>query len=244
MKTIGIADFEKLVMDRLANSSLFSQNTLILWNDMGETDSLAYTIIEQCCERYNSLNPDNQAWVSYSDLTFATDDYTKINAFCQRRNMFGMKNNGILFNSGAFILSDTLNDWLAFITTHKNTKGSISTNWSLIACANHPELNENCFDANCDVYHLQPSIDEWYVWLKAQYDAAVIDPIVAYIRIKGLTPVSYKWERMFNSLSLLMSNRSVNTLNQLSQHKFELTISGILPSFPVKELWDYINNPD
>lgn len=77
MKTIGIADFKKLVMERLANPRDYAGRSLVLWNADYMNYGIAYRVIEQCCERYNEENPNDQVWFRRSDMTFTIDDYTK-----------------------------------------------------------------------------------------------------------------------------------------------------------------------
>lgn len=243
MKTIGIADFKKLVMERLENPSLFENKTLLLWHARYTQDSLAYQIIEDCCIQYNQLHPDNQVWFKYSDFLFAKDDNTKIEAFCDLKEMYGFKNHGILFNTGCYMKSQS-EDWLSFINTHNNSVGHLSSQWVMIACVNDPTWNEDSFGDNCILYLLQPSIDEWYDWFKTQYDAAVIDPVLAFMKKKGLSTVDFFWERLLGSLNRKMRHKGVNSLIQLSQGDFESAVRGSLPDFPVEDLWAIIHNPD
>ena len=77
MKTIGIADFKKLVMERLANPRDYADRSLVLWNADYNEYGIAYRVIKQCCKIYNKENPNDQVWFKDSDMCFASDDYTK-----------------------------------------------------------------------------------------------------------------------------------------------------------------------
>ena len=54
MKTIGIADFKKLVMERLATPRDYADIFLFLWNADYNKYGSAYRVINQCCEMYNN----------------------------------------------------------------------------------------------------------------------------------------------------------------------------------------------
>lgn len=239
MKTIGIADFERLVMERLENPSLFENKTLVLWNATYVQDGIAYPVIENCCIRYNTTHPDDQVWLKYSDFTFATDDYRSIKELCDIKDMYGFKTRGILFNTGCYMKPEN-EEWLSFINTHKNSVGPISSQWALIACMNDPDWDEESFGNNCTLYRLQPSIDEWYEWLKPEYPAAVLDPIVAYMRKEGLATDSYIWGRLLNAIVREMQRGDIKELNQISRHDFDLALMGSFPMSLVNDLWDFI----
>ena len=78
MRTIGIADFKKLVMERLVNPRDYAGRSLVLWNADYMDYGIAYRVIEQCCERYNEENPNDQVWFRQSDMCFTDEDYTKL----------------------------------------------------------------------------------------------------------------------------------------------------------------------
>ena len=132
MKTIGIADFKKLVMERLANPRDYADRSLVLWNADYNKYSIAYRVIKQCCEMYNKENPNDQIWFTYSDMCFASDDYTK--PTCMHEEYVKNENGegyhlhveenrcGILFNTGCYYDKEK---WLTFVNTHTNQNGAV-----------------------------------------------------------------------------------------------------------------------
>ena len=230
-------------MERLENPSLFENKSLLLWHATYVQDGLAYPIIRHCCVRYNRLHPDNQAWLKYSDFTFTTDDYTVIKECCDREDMYGFKTHGILFNTGCYMKPENA-EWLSFINTHKNSKGPLSSQWALIACVNDPDWDENSFAANCILYHLQPTIDEWYDWLKSGYPATILDTVVAYMRKEGLATDSYIWCRMLNMLEEEMEDGNITDIKQLPRKDFDFALEGAFPAALVDGLWDFIHQQD
>lgn len=156
MKEIGILEFKEKVNERLNNPDLFADQTLVLWNANYAQNSIAYSAIMECCVEYNLAHADQQKWLTYSDETFTTDDYTNPQVFCFRKDMRGYKDSGILFNTGCFLLEEK-QTWLKFVNTHQNTKGGISANWPLIVCAqaNEKGITEEDFSDNCEICKLQ-----------------------------------------------------------------------------------------
>ena len=102
MKTIGISDFKGLVNARLDDPNAYVGKTLVLWNAAYMNYGIAYRVIEECCVEHNNANTNHQVWFKYSDMTFLTDDNTNIHGFCERSEMYGYKDQGILFNTGCF----------------------------------------------------------------------------------------------------------------------------------------------
>ena len=245
MKTIGIADLEKLVMERLENPSLFENKSLVLWHQRCYPGNLPELIIKNCCIRFNKLFPDNQAWYKrYSGFTFVTDNYTEIKECCHVEGMYGFKNHGILLNDGGYSPSNLMDDWKKFVNTHYNSVGHLSSQWPMIAYANDPRLNANSFDDNCTLCKFQPSIDEWYDWLKSVYSAGILNPIVDYLRAKGLSTDSYAWEVILNDLTLETIDKKVDDLKHLTREDFEWALSGNRHHCPTaleEDLWEFIH---
>jgi len=245
MKTIGIADFEKLVMERLENPSLFENKTLVLWHQKYYTYNLPDRIIEDCCVQFNKLFPDYQAWYKHSDYTFEKDDYTEIEECCPMKDMYGFKKHGILFNLGGITLDYLIDDWLRFINTHTNSAGHLSPQWAMIACANNPKLDIDSFGDNCTLCRFQPSIDEWHDWLKPIYSADILDTIVDYMRAKGLSTDSYAWEVILEHLTEKTVDKEVGDLKQLTRRDFELALSSHhCPPSLREDLWNFIHKQD
>lgn len=243
MDTLGIADFEKLIMERLENPSLYENKSLLLWHAGYKKDSLTYRIITRCCVRFNRMFPDNQAWVKYSDFLFSTDDYTRIKALCSVKDMYGFKDHGILLNTGCYQPSME-KDWLTFINTHNNTVGHLSSHWSMIACVIDPKWEEASFGDNCTLYHLQPRIDEWYEWLKPVYPSGLLNSITEYMRKKDMATDSQEWLRLLDWLYMMMDRNNIEELSQLSHDDYNLELGGGFPASFLNDLWDFIHKQD
>ena len=242
MKTIGIKEFEKLVKDRLKEPQKYSGNTLLLWNGKYTQDSIAYRIIKQSCINNNIQNSNDQVWLAYSDYMFDSEDYTSIQQCCDIDGMYGMKNRGILFNTGC-CMKDELDSWLYFINTHKNSKGHLSKDWALIACAQADafQLKEDIFSNNCEIVTLQPDLEEWAQWGSKWYDNKVLSIIVTYMRKSELTIDYLYWGRIIDQLEKLLK-KSFKELKDIPEHDFDIAIGGIAPSFPTKELYEFIHS--
>lgn len=248
MKTIGIAGFEKLVMERLENPSLFENKTLVLWGQRCYPDNLPEKIIRRCCIKFNKLFPDNQAWYKrYSGFTFDKDDYTEIEELCKVKEMYGFKHHGIFLNDGEY-WSNLKDDWLTFVNSHNNSVGHLSPQWPMIAYANNlPELETDNFGDNCTLYRFQPSIDEWHDWLKPIYSADILDPIVDYMKTKGLSTDSHPWEVILDELTSETIDKEVDDLNLLSREDFDRALGGHGYHWPAsleEDLWNFIHKKD
>ena len=249
MTTIGIADFEKLVMERLENPSLFENKTLVLWSQRCYRRNLPERIIRKCCIRFNKLFPENQAWYKlYSGYTFVTENYTEIKECCEVDEMYGWKYHGILLNDGGYSPSDLKDDWLRFVNTHNNSVGHLSSQWPMIAYANNlPELEAGNFGDNCTLCRFLPSIDEWHNWFKTACPADILDPIVSYMRVKGLSPDSHPWEILLDELVVETIEREVD-LNKMTREEYEDALRGYwnhhLPKSLTDDLWDFIHKQD
>lgn len=235
MKTIGIADFKELVMERLANPSLFAGRSLLLWNEHYMYDgSISYNVMRQCCIEHNEANPDKQAWIKYSDTLFYSDNITEILKY--ERNI-GTFTRGILYNTGCFFPYKYIDKWLKFINTHVNDTGNLSADWSLIACvqANSPHYNitEGDFADNCDIYELKPTIEEWAQWLlegdmgsNIICEVNALSSVLKYIDKNGLTISYYWWNIILNKVSWLLIKNDYETIDQIPDGELEDAIKG------------------
>lgn len=228
MKVIGIADFEKLVMERLYNPKKFAGRSLVVWNGTYMDYGIAYRIIKQCCEKFNKENPDDQIWFKRSDYTFKDDDYTqpktwewydkmvwdkKSKEYVEQRDTKKMKRCGIIYNTGCFIFEEK-DDWLKFVNTHTNNCGSVAQDCVLIAHAHSTNdakkynFKEEQFGSNCDIYSIQPTIDEWYKWAGQYYDTEIMEVVRAYIEINGVINGFDYWMNIMEGLRRLKSRYS------------------------------------
>jgi len=248
MKTIGISDFKALVNECLENPSLFAGKTVVLWKARPGKDSMAYRVIKHCCIEYNRKNVTDQAWFSYSDMTFRTDEIADLRVFCDQQDMYGYKEHGILLNTGCFYPADQFDAWLKFINTHENDRGRLSDRWVLIACAQEGSyvLEESLFGGNCDIYSLQPSLDEWSGWVARYNSQAVMGPVLAYIKEKRSDVSLDVWQIVLDELDGALFHNKVESLKQISEHDYDMAVRGSLglsyPDFPYKELWDFIQS--
>lgn len=229
MKEIGISDFEKLVMERLANPRNFAGRSLVLWNADYMDYGIAYRVIKQCCERYNKENPNDQVWVKRSDMTFKSDDYTQPKTWHERMvwdedfkeyvPCNELKRFGILFNTGCYKLDEQA-DWLKFVNTHTNNSGSVFQDCAVIVCVqsnsfgywgpSNPDfvLKEEQFGGGCDIYSIQPTIEEWAKWVEPFYDAEIIKVVRAYIDKNGVCFGFDYWMRIMGKLDYLKKEYS------------------------------------
>ena len=268
MKTIGIADFKKLVMERLANPRNYAGRSLVLWNADYNDYGIACRVIEQCCEIYNKENPNDQVWFKWSDTTFNTDDYTKQTCMCEKyvrdenSNEYymhvDMKRMGILFNTGCCI-SD---NWLKFVNTHTNSKGGVYQDCTMIVCAQADQLSyipygdskdskrilkEEQFGDNCDIYSIQPTIDEWAAWIAAYCQPEILQVVCAFIEKNGIGNVPYGfeyWQRIMKELNNLVENQGC-PLNQIPKDFVEDYVQGLVSTkSPAPEFCDFIYEQD
>lgn len=232
MKEIGISEFEQLVTERLTNPSDFAGRSLVLWNASYMDYGIAYRVIKQCCERYNRENPNDQVWFKRSDMTFNNDDYTQPKTWewydkkvwDKNANEYNvhreMKRCGILFNTGCYML-DEQDDWLKFVNSHTNQNGNVFQDCAVIVCTHTDDcdymgpsnpkfkLKEEQFGENCDVYHVQPTIEEWAKWAEPFYDAEIIKVVHAYIEKNGVIWHFDYWMRIMEQLSYLKETYSM-----------------------------------
>ena len=271
MKTIGIADFKKLVMERLANPRDYAGRSLVLWNADYNDYSIARCVIEQCCERYNKENPNEQVWFKMSDMTFDGDDYTQPKTW---HNWYEWDENvkkyeirhelkicGILFNTGCYMLSEQEN-WLKFVNTHTNSNGGIHQDCTMIVCAQADQLSyipygdskdskrilkEEQFGSNCDIYSIQPALDEWATWIAAYCQPEILQVVCAFIEKNGIGDVPYGfeyWQRIMKELNNLVEDRGC-PLNQIPKSFVEIKVQGLVSTkSPAPEFCDFIYEQD
>lgn len=245
MKTIGIADFQALVKKCLTDPDLFINKSIVLWNADYQHYGMAYSIIKECCLDFNRKNPNDQVWFKDSDMTFKTDDIAKVEALCDRKDMYGIKTRGILFNTGCFTTNER-KEWLEFINNHRNDKGLLSNDWVLIACAHQLDYNlaESDFSNNCDIYSIQPTIAEWAKWSSQSYSKELLNPIVAFIKKKSPSISFDNWLRCLDRLQQLLFK--YKAIKQIPKKQYELDLRGTMYNvhdFPFEELWEYLQSP-
>lgn len=221
MKEIGISEFEQLVMARLTSPRDYAGRSLVLWNADYMDYGIAQRVIKQCCERYGKENPNDQVWFKKSDMTFNNDDYTQPKTWHNRMvwdekfkeyvPSHELKRCGILFNTGCYML-DEQEGWLKFVSTHTNQNGGVFQDCAVIVCAqadgfgylgsSNPKfiLKEEQFGKNCDIYHIQPTIEEWAKWAEPFYDAEIVKVVRAYIEKNGVIWHFDYWMRIMSAL--------------------------------------------
>lgn len=249
MKEIGIAEFDQLVMERLSNPRKFAGRSLVLWNASYMDYGIAYRVIKQCCERYNKENPNDQVWVKRSDMTFKSDDYIQPKTWHERMvwdedfkeyvPCNELKRFGILFNTGCYMLDEQA-DWLKFVNTHTNQSGGVFQDCAVIVCAHTNDydymgpsnpvfiLKEEQYGANCDIYHIQPTIEEWAKWVEPFYDTEIIKVVRAYIEKNGVIWHFDYWLRIMDALERLKEYDKYKdcSLCQIPEDKVNLAVCG------------------
>lgn len=264
MKEIGISEFEQLVMARLTSPRDYAGRSLVLWNADYMDYGIAQRVIKQCCERYNKENPNDQVWFKRSDMTFYKDDYTQSKTSCISRemhwdrllnkNVYGerveLKRFGILFNTGCYMLNEQA-DWLKFVNTHTNQNGGVFQDCAVIVCAqaggmsyfgpSNPKYNlkEEQFGEYCDIYHIQPTIEEWAKWAEQFYGSEIIKVVRAYIEKNGVGVIrgfDY-WMRIMVKLDYLKKeySRKENkdcSLRQIPEDEMSSEIGGTVSERP------------
>ena len=242
MKEIGILEFEQLVMARLTSPRDYARRSLVLWNADYMDYGIAYRVIKQCCERYNKENPNDHVWFKRSDMTFYKDDYTQPKTSCVDRGkhwnrflnkyVYGerveLKRCGIIFNTGCYRL-ELQCDWLKFVNTHTNQNGGVFQDCAVIVCAqaggmsyfgpSNPKYNlkEEQFGEYCDIYHIQPTIEEWAKWAEQFYGSEIIKVVRAYIEKNGVGVIrgfDY-WMRVMVELVSILEKHKVRSLRQI-----------------------------
>ena len=271
MKTIGIADFKKLVMERLANPRDYAGRSLVLWNADYNDYGIACRVIEQCCEIYNKDNPNDQVWFRVSDMTFDNDDYTKQTCMCEKyvRNEktneydlhIEIKRCGIIFNTGCYMPYEHDRS-LKFVNAHKNSNGDFHEDCAVIVCVQADQLayfqygdskdskrilKEEQFGSNCDIYSIQPTLDEWATWIAAYCQPEILQVVCAFIEKNGIGDVPYGfeyWQRIMKELNNLVENEGC-PLNQIPKIDVEIVVGGCVSTkSPAPEFCDFIYEQD
>ena len=268
MKIIGIADFKKLVMERLANPRDYAGRSLVLWNADYNKYGIAYRVIKQCCERYNKETPNDQVWFKLSDG--ANDDYTKQTCrheeYVKNENGNGyhrhteVKRCGILLNTGCYMLSEK-EDWLKFVNTHTNQNGAVFQDCAVIICAQADQLaymlwgsndkfilKEEQFGSNCDIYSIQPTYDEWVTWVAPDCHPEILKVVRAFIEKNGAKHEPYGfdfWQRTIHSLYNLVKDSDC-PLNQIPKRHVEMELKGRFgtKNQTINEFIDFIYEQD
>ena len=273
MKTIGIADFKKLVMERLANPRDYVGRSLVLWNADYNKYGIARRVIKQCCEMYNKENPNDQIWFKVSDMTFASDDYTKPThmheEYVKNENGEGyhlhVEENrcGILFNTGCYYDKEK---WLTFVNTHTNQNGAVFQDCAVIICAQADQLayipwgsndkfilKEEQFGSNCDIYSIQPTLDEWVTWIAPDCHPEILKVVRAFIEKNGMgnkgvrnEPYGFDyWHKIMDSL-YLWAEESDCPLNQIPKEVVDTALKGRFGTMnlTVNEFIDFIYEQD
>ena len=267
MKTIGIADFKKLVMERLANPRDYADRSLVLWNADYNKYGIAYRVIKQCCEMYNKENPNDQIWFTYSDMCFASDDYTKPTClheeYVKNENGEGyhlhVEENrcGILFNTGCYMLFEK-EDWMKLVNSHTNQMGGVYQDCAVIICAQADQLayrgtndkfilKEEQFGKNCDIYSIQPTFDEWITWVTPDCHPEILKVVRAFIEKNGVKHEPYGfdlWQGLIDSLHNLVEESNC-PLNQIPKEEVDLDLKGSFgtKNQTVNEFIDFIYEP-
>jgi hypothetical protein len=250
MKTIGIAEFKTLVKECLTNPGSFAGKSIVLWNEGHMQYGMPYRIIEECCVEHNKNHADDQVWFTYSDTTFKTDEISTLRALCERKDMYGFKTRGILFNTGCYFPADEADAWLEFINTHKNKKGLLSSDWVLIACAYHGydkySVIEDQFTDNCDIYSLQPSLEEWTEWV-AQYNSPeVLNTVRAFIEENSPAISFDHWQRIMEELDRELGFNDFKSLKQIPKedldHLLRSSYAFLNPDFPFEAFENFIQS--
>lgn len=254
MKTIGITDLKQLVMDRLASPEDYAGRSLVLWNADYNHYGIAYRVIMQCCKLYNNENPNDQVWFCDSDMPFFNDDYTQPETWHtwyewdenikEYKPRHELKRCGILFNTGCYTPSDQEN-WLKFVNTHTNAKGGVFQGCAVIVCAQVDlyTIKEEQFGDNCDIYRIQPTLDEWATWVAPYCHPEVLNVVLAYIEKNGIGNVPYGyeyWQRIMGKLNNLVENEGC-PLNQIPKSCVELAVTGLVSTkSPAPEFCEFI----
>ena len=239
MKNISIHELEELIGKCLTNPGSFRGKSIVLWNAIPA--GLADNVIKQCCQNFNENNPEQEVGVANIDLPFQYYDVTNI--YASHAGSFAVFKRGIITVTGC--LPEDLDDWVSFVNTHENSTGHLSDDWVLIAFADEnaygDHLTEQMFSPNCDIYMLEPSLQEWADWVIKIYSPNVINPIVDFISKEQPSPNFDQWMRFLYNLSLKMEGGKL--MKEIPLKDFSLISGG--SSFDsdhiAAELWNFIN---
>lgn len=266
MKIIGIADFKKLVMERLAKPRDFAGRSLVLWNADYMDYGIAYRVIRQCCIEYDKENPDDQVWFKMSDTMFQNDDYAMPvvlpDQFRDTEVEYGYKRSGILFNTGCYGQLKDQEDWFKFVNTHTNFRGHVFQDCAVIVCAQADQLTcfpsscdskdpkwilkEEQFGDNCDIYSIQPTLDEWATWVAPYCHPEILKVVRAYIEKNGIgnEPRGFEyWQRIMVcfDLNYFLEKNKGCSLNQMPRRDVEVAVmSSVSTNPPAPDFCNFI----
>ena len=241
-------------MERIANPKDFAGRSLVLWNADYMHYGIVYRVVKQCCIKFDKENPDEQVWFKTSDFMFYNEDYTQSKALPDLNETeveYGYKRFGILLNTGCYGLQ-VQDEWFKFVKTHTNRCGHIFQDCAVIVCAqaddigyfgkSNPKfiLKEDQFAENCDIYSIQPTLDEWTTWVAQFCNPEVLKVVHAFIEKKGLTTSFDYWQRIMVELERHMRYEDCS-LFQLPKEDVELAVfSNVSTSSPASEFCDFI----
>jgi hypothetical protein len=165
-----------------------------------------------------------------------------------------MKRFGILLNTGCYKLSEK-EDWLKFVNTHTNQNGGVFQDCAVIICAQADLLSfqEEQFGDNCDIYSIQPTLDEWITWVEPDCHPEIFKVVRAYIEKNGIEnkgirnePYGFDfWQKVMDSLYYL-AEESDCPLNQIQKMEVDLELKGRFgtKNQTINEFIDFIYEQD
>lgn len=254
METIGLKQLQEIVSDCLTNPDKYAGKSIVLWDGYCDQDSIEYQIIEECCVCYNKAHNDNQVWFKLTtiggDLSY---HIATSKVVCDREDMYGWKNRGIVLDNGIISLKpsdEEISHWLNFVNRHEYQGGALSSDWTLISCAQASGygFTEDLFSNDCILYDFKPSVDEWAEWMEDKCDKRDLKPIVTFIKKKGSSIDLYYWGIALRALESELVDNDYEKLSQLSYDEFDDCLRSRLAfgvkGFPYDELWKLIQNND
>lgn len=256
MITIGILEFKELINACLINPEKYAGKSIILWNGHTSPESIENQIIEECCVNYNQTHLDNQVWYKeILDMIQIPYEITTSKVFCDREDMYGSKDRGILLLARPDTVSlqklsnEEISQWLKFINSHEYQGKTLSSEWTIFACAHENDygFTEDMFSKDCVLYEFKPSVDEWAEWMKDKCDEKDLKPLVAFIKEKKSTLDLYYWNIALSVLETELIDKDYEVLSQLSYDDFEGCLRFRLPigvkgSFPYNQLWEFVQS--
>ena len=230
MEYISIAQLRELIRLRLANPQNYKDKTLVLWDEDYTTDGILYQVCEEECKAYNLSHPKEAGvGIRISDMSFATDDYTDPEWICYptEDGMPGQVFKGILFSTGCCLPGDK-DELEDFVNTRVNRRGPVADSWAMVVCA-QPKLGftPEMFGPTCEIYLLDPDLDEWGDYMLARYGEAVCKPAIEYIREHGFGMSRYHWENAIKQLRIEMAYTKLTNLADMPKDEFDLAVHGI-----------------
>ena len=154
-------------------------------------------------------------------------------------------------------------DWLKFVNTHTNQKGGVFQDCVVIVCAQADQLTyislfgdskdsryilkEEQFGNNCDIYSIQPTLDEWVTWVEPDCHPEIFKVVRAYIEKNGIGDEPYGfeyWQRIMNDLDILVNDEGC-PINQIPKEFVETRLCGAVSTkSPAPEFCDFIYEQD